>query len=91
MSQLARLLSSISRPIAIICSDSADVAELAASFPNHQVVGAAELADANDRSLPRVDDDSIVISFLLLVVPANPRAVIVSALSCQGMRAYGCG
>jgi hypothetical protein len=38
--QLARLLSSISRPIAIICPDSADVAELATSFPSHQVIRA---------------------------------------------------
>ena len=59
MPQLARLLSSISCPIAIICPDSADVAELAASFPNHQVIRATELADADDWSFPHVDDNSV--------------------------------
>ena len=57
--QLARLLSSISRPVAIICPDSADVAELATSFPSHQVIRATELADADDWSFPHVDDNSV--------------------------------
>ena len=47
--QLEKLLAGVSLPLTIICPDSADVAELAASFPNH----------ADDWSFPHVDDNSV--------------------------------
>src|SRR6266542_915557 len=44
--QLEGLLCGIAIPLVIICPDRADVTELAAKFPAHRIIGANELADA---------------------------------------------
>jgi non-ribosomal peptide synthetase component F len=56
---MANLLSGVSLPMVIICPDQSDVAELAANFPKHRVIGATELADGEDWSLSHVDDNSV--------------------------------
>ena len=58
--QLEKLLADVSLPLVIICPDQTDTAELGEKLPKkHRVVGAAELADADDWSFPHVDDNSI--------------------------------
>jgi non-ribosomal peptide synthetase component F len=76
--QLEGLLRGIATPLVIICPDRADVTELAAKFPAHRIIGATELADAEQWCPVDVAVDSIAYLLFTSGSTGRPKGVMVS-------------
>jgi amino acid adenylation domain-containing protein len=77
-SQLNGLLCSTRIPLVIICPDRADVTELAAKFPAHRIIGASQLAEAEQWSPVDVAPDSIAYLLFTSGSTGRPKGVMVS-------------
>src|SRR5437764_12772083 len=76
--QLDKLLSEFPLPLVVICPERNDVTELAKELPKHQVIGAAELADAAEWKPRKIDVNSIAYLLFTSGSTAQPKGVMVS-------------
>lgn len=76
--QLEELLRGMAIPLVIVCPDRADVTELTAKFPAHRIIGANELADAEQWHPVDVPGDSIAYLLFTSGSTGKPKGVMVS-------------
>src|SRR5437763_13820535 len=76
--QLERVLSEFPCPLVVICPDQNDVTELAKKLPKHQIIGAAELADAAEWKPRDIDVNSIAYRLFTSGSTGQPKGVMVS-------------
>jgi len=76
--QLEGLLRGIANPLVIVCPDRADVTELTAKFPAHRIIGANELADAEQWCPVDFPGDSIAYLLFTSGSTGRPKGVMVS-------------
>jgi amino acid adenylation domain-containing protein len=77
-SQLESLLCGIASSMVIICPDLADVTELAAKLPAHRIIGADQLAEAEQWCPVEVAVDSIAYLLFTSGSTGQPKGVMVS-------------
>jgi len=76
--QLEALLCGIISPLVIVCPDRTDVTELAAKFPAHRILGANDLADAQQWRPVDVSVNSIACLLFTSGSTGQPKGVMVS-------------
>lgn len=75
---LEALLCGIISPLVIVCPDRTDVTELAAKFPAHRILGANDLADAQQWRPVDVSVNSIACLLFTSGSTGQPKGVMVS-------------
>jgi amino acid adenylation domain-containing protein len=76
--QLSELLRGLATPMVILCPDRADATEASAKLPAHRVVGANELADAEQWRPPEVSQNAIAYLPFTSGSTGQPKGVMVS-------------